>query len=134
MAHATLKHMKMDHHLHTARKGEDAAVAFLVEIKYQIEARNVRTGRGEIDIVAWSPEGVLVFVEVKTRSGDGYGGPEGAVAARKMDAIARAAGVYMARIQYEWAIRFDVIAVLMQDGRVRHIRHIPDAFFPMGRL
>jgi putative endonuclease len=124
----------MVHHLQTARRGEDAAAAFLEENGYRLEARNVRTGRGEIDIVAWSPEGTLVFVEVKTRSGDGFGGPEGAVASRKMDSIARAAGAYMSRIKYEWAIRFDVIAVVLQDDRIRHLRHIPDAFFPMGRL
>jgi Holliday junction resolvase-like predicted endonuclease len=40
----------------------------------------------------------------------------------------------MERIQYEWIIRFDVVAVLMQDDLVKHIRHVEDAFFPIGRL
>lgn len=124
----------MLHHLETARLGENAAAAFLEENGYRIEARNARTGRGELDIVAWSPEGHLVFVEVKTRSSDGFGGPESAVVPKKEDAIARAAGAYMERIGYEWIIRFDVVAVLMQDGQVKQIRHLEDAFFPMGRL
>jgi len=124
----------MFHHLETARKGESAAAAFLEEKGYRIEARNVRTGRGEIDLVAWSPEGHLIFVEVKTRSGDGFGGPESAIDKKKEDTIARAAGAYMERIQYEWIIRFDVVAVLLQDDQVKHIRHIEDAFFPIGRL
>ena len=45
--------------------------------------------------------------------------------------LARAAGIYMESIDYEWEIRFDVVAVILATGKVVEIRHIEDAFFPM---
>ena len=120
----------MAEHIDTGRLGEQHAAAFLEEKGYRIAACNFRTGRGELDLIAWSPEKILVFVEVKTRAYDSFGGPEAAVASKKMDLMARAAGVYMETIGYEWEIRFDVIGVLLRDGQLREIRHTEDAFFP----
>jgi putative endonuclease len=112
------------------RAGEDAAAAYLLEKGYQIAARNYRAGRGELDIIAWAGPELLVFVEVKTRAGEGFGGPEDAVDARKQDLLARTAGAYMEQIGYEWIIRFDIVSVLLKAGKVLEIRHIEDAFFP----
>lgn len=120
----------MSLHHDTGRLGEQHAAAFLEEKGYRIAARNFHTGRGEIDLIAWSPENILVFVEVKTRSFDSFGGPENAVAVKKADVLARAAGVYMESIGYEWEIRFDTIAVLLREGQLREIRHVEDAFWP----
>ncbi len=111
------------------RMGEDAAARYLEERGYRIARRNFRAGKGEIDIIAWAPNGCLVFVEVKTRSLDGFGGPEEAVNRRKQDQIARTAGAYMEAIGYGGEIRFDIIAVLLSAGTVRIIRHAEDAFF-----
>ena len=71
-----------------------------------------------------------MFVEVKTRSSEGFGGPEGAVDAKKQDLLARTAGIYMDQIEYDWEIRFDIVAVLMKHDQVLEIRHVEDAFFP----
>lgn len=120
----------MAQHLDTGRLGEQLAAAFLEEKGYRIAARNWRAGRGEIDLIAWSPENILVFVEVKTRAYDSFGGPEGAVVNKKAEVLARAAGVYMEHTGYEWEIRFDTVAVLLRDGQLREIRHVEDAFWP----
>jgi len=118
-------------HLDTGRLGEDIAAEYLAKKGYRIAVRNFRAGKGEIDLIAWTAEGdQLVFVEVKTRSGDGYGGPEEAVNKRKQRVMVRTAGEYMESIHYEWEIRFDIIAVILQNGRLLTIRHLEDAFFP----
>lgn len=122
----------MAKHLETGQFGENAALEFLLSKGWRIAERNWRSGRGEIDIIAWDPDNILVFVEVKTRSGDGFGGPESAVDAKKQRQLMHAAGRYMESIGYEWELRFDVIAVLVKREKVQEIRHIVDAFFPSG--
>ncbi|MBK8557206.1 MAG: YraN family protein [Lewinellaceae bacterium] len=109
--------------------GEDIAAAYLTRKGYRVVARNYRAGRGEIDIIAWQGEQLLVFVEVKTRSGENYGGPEQAITRRKQQLIMRTAGAYMASIGYEWAIRFDSVAIILYRQKVLDLRHHEDAFF-----
>ncbi|HNG90509.1 MAG TPA: YraN family protein, partial [Saprospiraceae bacterium] len=75
--------------MHTGRIGETAAVRFLAEKGWRVVERNWRAGRGEVDIIAWAHDKLLVFVEVKTRSGDGFGGPEEAVDEKKQARMAR---------------------------------------------
>ena len=116
--------------LELGKMGEDLAAEHLEAKGYRIAARNFRAGRGEIDIIAWAPEGrLLVFIEVKTRKDERFGGPEEAITSKKQQTIARIAGAYMLQTGYDWAIRFDTVAVLLKDGQIREIRHIEDAFF-----
>ncbi len=103
-------------------KGEDAACRFLKTRGYQIVARNWRARVGEIDIIARDGD-VLVFVEVKARSGDGFGGPEAAVHPGKQRRLIRTAMAFMASTQCDLPMRFDVVAML--PGKVRLLR---DAF------
>jgi len=110
--------------------GEQIAADFLTKKGYRIVERNYRAGRGEIDIIAWVHDRLLVFVEVKTRNSELFGGPEGAVTAAKQNRLLRTAGFYMESIGYDWEIRFDVIAVMFDHGALRELRHIEDAFFP----
>ncbi|MFN0214255.1 MAG: YraN family protein [Saprospiraceae bacterium] len=123
----------MAKHLETGILGEAAAADFLEQKGWKIAERNWRSGRYELDIIAWSEEEILVFVEVKTRSGKhpDYGAPEESVDAKKQDQMIRAAGFYMETIDYEWEIRFDVVAVILNQDKVLEINHIEDAFFPM---
>ena len=121
----------MPDHIDTGKRGEALAAEFLERKGWRIAERNFRAGRGEIDLIAWAGNRLLVFVEVKTRRDDGFGGPEEAVDARKQDILARTAGIYMERIDYDWEIRFDIVAVLLRGDEVREIRHVEDAFFPM---
>lgn len=118
-------------HLITGEMGENIAEHYLIEKGYRIAERNYRQGRGEIDLIAWQHDKLLVFVEVKTRKHELFGGPEMAVTIKKQKLLAAVAGKYMESIGYEWAIRFDVIAVLMEKGIMKEIRHHEDAFFWM---
>ncbi len=121
----------MAKHLETGRLGELAAAEFLEKKGWRIAERNWRSGRAEVDIIAWANDKLLVFVEVKSRTGKdaGFGGPEEAVDAKKQDLLLRVAGVYMESIEYDWEIRFDVVAVVFQRDKVVEIRHVEDAFF-----
>lgn len=120
----------MSYTLETGKLGEQAAANFLENKGWKIAARNYRAGKGEIDLIAWKNERVLVFVEVKTRGDNLFSAPQDAVDRKKREHIARTAGAFMQKIQHEGAVRFDIISVLLRDGELRDIQHIEDAFFP----
>ena len=109
-------------------KGENLATDFLISKGYEILERNWRFKKAEIDIIA-KHKGILIFVEVKTRSYSYYGEPESFVDNKKKRLIADAASQYMQRINYDWAIRFDIIGILIEDGKKPVIAHFEDAFF-----
>ena len=112
--------------------GEDRAVAWLGRHGYKIMERRVRVGRhDEIDIVAESREGgirEMVFVEVKTRSSDRYGGGMAAMDSRKCHALSRAAMGFMRRFKHPRPpFRMDVIEVIGSPASdavdIRHYRN-----------
>lgn len=115
------------------RRGEDLAVEFLEAKGFRVMDRNYRFGREEVDIVAFEPTpkndgGMIVFVEVKARSGTGYGRPEAAVDEAKQRAIKRVAEAYLhERRLIPSPTRFDVVAVLFGDGPPE-IEHFDNAF------
>ena len=116
----------------TSLAGEAAAANYLTRIGYRIVAQNVRPipgmSRGEIDIVAREDD-VLVFVEVKTRSSETWGRPASSIDARKRRAFSRAALDYLSAIKNpEIKVRFDIVEVLLRDGEVNELRHLPNAF------
>ena len=105
--------------------GEDAACAYLMRRGWTILDRNVRRGRGEIDIVA-RRKGTVAFVEVKRRSGLNYGRPAEAVNREKQMRIAHAAALYMQENGLsDSKLRFDVIEIL--PGEIQHIEGAFDA-------
>ena len=109
--------------------GEETAIKFLRGGGYQILERNWKFSYAEIDIIC-KFQNILVFVEVKTRSYDYYGQPEDFLSDRQKEQIVDAATQYMREVQYEWAFRFDVIAILRQNSKAFEIKHFEDAFFP----
>jgi putative endonuclease len=108
--------------------GEARAAAHLIGRGYRILGRNVRADRVEIDLVA-QRGGLVVFVEVKTRSSRALGPPEAAVDARKQARLVRGAAAWLrAHPARARRVRFDVIAV-ERDPRSRwRVRHIEGAF------
>jgi len=109
------------------QSGEDAAVAHLEKLGYEIVERNYRCRRGEIDIVA-GRSGTVVFCEVKTRRTDRWGQPSEAVDFRKQARLRGLAASWLAeRGATARCIRFDVISILMSGGEVQ-LEHLPDAF------
>lgn len=109
-------------------RGEDAAAAYLERIGYRIEQRNWRCPIGEIDIIAWD-EDELVLVEVKTRRTEKSGSAEEAVSPSKQRRLARLASAYLSSASIgAVAIRFDVIAIrVIADDRAL-LRHYRSAF------
>lgn len=89
---------------------EDAAARFLARHGLAIVARNFRTRLGEIDLIA-RDGATLVFVEVRLRSGDGFGGAAESVGRRKQQRLAAAAHQYLARLASEPPCRFDVVTL-----------------------
>jgi putative endonuclease len=95
------------------RWGEGVATRFLQGKSYDVLARNWRSGHDEIDIVA-DDAGVLVFVEVKTRSfADKIGAYGAARTTRKKQALRRARNAFLeTRAGYAQTHRLDVIEIL----------------------
>jgi len=91
---------------------------------YRVLDTNVWLAGAEIDIVARRGR-VLVFCEVKSKSGDGFGDPLEMVDDRKAARIRRAALAWLTRHPEaaRLEVRFDVIA-----ERTGRIEHLPDAF------
>lgn len=111
------------------KTGEDTAEQYIKGKGYRILERNFRLKMGEIDLIALDGN-TVVFVEVKTRRGDGYGAPAEAVTRRKQDQIVRTAMAYLAKKKLrDVACRFDVIGISMHGGspEIEHIRSAFDA-------
>lgn len=109
-------------------EGEDIAAAYLAATGYIILERNWRSGKQEVDIIAELPE-AIVFVEVKSRSTAAFGKPQEAVSEQKQKHLIEAANAYAEAQNIEKDIRFDVIAVLMDESNPQ-IEHITEAFTP----
>ncbi len=109
------------------KKGENLAAAYLKTKGYTILETNWRTGRLEIDVIARKGN-TLTIVEVKTRSTNAFGEPELFVNKIKQRMLARAAARYMATNSLDLEIRFDIMALLINESG-HHIKHIPDAFY-----
>jgi len=91
-------------------------------------AANFRSARGEIDLV-FRDDDCLVFVEVKTRSSEDWTRPAAAVDARKRRLLSLTALDYLRLIRNpQVKIRFDIVEVLLADGTVREVRHLPNSF------
>jgi putative endonuclease len=111
--------------------GEDLAAAHLVDEGWRIVARNWRPRgvglRGEIDLVV-ERDGVVAFVEVKTRRSDAFGGPLVAVTPTKRLKLRRLATAYLSAEETNArTIRFDVIAVVVERSGPR-LTHLEAAF------
>ena len=103
----------------TGRAGERAATDYLRQAGYEIRALNWQQGRYELDIVA-SKEGVMHFVEVKTRHAGSLTPPEAAATQRKFRALTRAAACYLRVSGWEGEVQFDLAAAeMLPDGSVR---------------
>jgi putative endonuclease len=115
-------------HLRRGELGERAAKKFLQKQGLKFLAANFRSGRGEIDLI-FRDDDCLAFVEVKTRSSEDWTRPAAAVDARKRRLLSQTALDYLRRLKNpEVKIRFDIVEVLLADGDVREIRHLPNTF------
>ena len=89
-------------------RAETLAAQFLTRQGLVIVARNFRTRAGEIDLVARDGT-TFVFVEVRMRRSQHFGGAAASITARKRERLAKAANAYLAMLGREPPCRFDAI-------------------------
>jgi len=117
----TLILLTMNGHLLTGRTGEEIAEKYLQAQGYSMLGRNVKTGRGEVDLIA-KKDGVIVFVEVKARTkNDGFA-PSDRINPAKVQRLLGAAELWLSKQSEEFPARIDVIGVC--EGRV--VEHYED--------
>jgi putative endonuclease len=106
--------------------GEDLAVEHLRSLGLRVLDRNWRCRYGELDVIAIDPTvGAVVFVEVKTRTSDLFGGVAQAVTPDKVRRLRRLAGLWLAGQSEHWAgVRLDVIGVRIGRCAVPEITHV----------
>lgn len=123
---------QMAKHNVLGREGEDLAIAHLQGQGYILRERNWRSGRHELDIIMLSEDlTTVVFVEVKTRTDARHADPEDSVHAAKIRNIGMAAHAYIIQKEIVEEVRFDLITILLTDGRDPIITHTVDAFNPL---
>ncbi len=115
-------------HLRRGELGERAAKKHLRQQGLKFLTANFRSDRGEIDLVCRDGD-CLVFVEVKTRSSEDWTRPAAHVDARKRRLLSQTALDYLRLIKNPpIKIRFDIVEVLLSEGEVREVRHLPNSF------
>ncbi|MBE0536905.1 MAG: YraN family protein [Phycisphaerae bacterium] len=115
------------------RWGEKRCEKYLKAKGYCTLARNYHCTLGEIDLIMSAPEGAVVFVEVKTRRNEHFARAQDAVNHHKRLRMARTAEHFrrVYRVK-DRPLRFDVVAVVLGDGRGAEITHHENAFVPWG--
>lgn len=100
--------------------GEQKAAGYLKRQGYEIVVRNYRCPFGEVDIIA-KKDGVLAFVEVKTRTSDNFGQPNEAVDGRRMERYRNCVRYFFTGREIDCTVRFDIIEVT--GGGINHIEN-----------
>ena len=116
--------------INLGRWGEDHAVEFLIVKGYRIIKRNFRNKLGEIDIIAQDLNGVICFIEVKTRLSLDKGFPFESVDSRKQEKLRKLALSFL-KFWYqtcEIKSRFEVMSIIRLPNGQADIKHIVNAF------
>jgi putative endonuclease len=105
--------------------GENLAAEHLRSLGMRIVQRNWRCRYGELDLIAEESADTVVFVEVKTRAGDGFGGLEEAVSAQKVGRIRKLASLWLNQQSERWRqLRIDVVRIRVGRDRTPQLTHI----------
>ncbi|MDS1029931.1 YraN family protein [Bacillota bacterium LX-D] len=108
--------------------GEELAAKFLEEHGYKILTKNFSCKLGEIDLIA-QESGQVVFIEVKARSTISFGLPQEFVNYKKQSKIRQVALYYLMKYHSEnFSCRFDVVAMVLVQGKAKKIELIKNAF------
>lgn len=111
------------------KKGEDMVASFLRKNGHTIIKRNYVSRFGEIDIIA-GKDGLLLFIEVKTRRENSFVSPKEAVDSHKIRRMMLTAEDYLSKTETTDGLqpRFDVAEVLVKDDNTYHLNYIKNAF------
>ena len=113
------------------RIGEQLVADYLKSKGFLILKQNYRSGFGEIDIIAETPD-EIIFVEVKTRKEDFLASPADAVDYNKQRKIIKTAYEFLKRIHVRCNIRFDIAEVTYTAGEKKRfsLNYVKNAFHP----
>lgn len=92
--------------------GEDIAEEFLKKKEYEIVLRNFKTKYSEIDLIV-KKDNCLIFVEVRTRTGDEFGLPEETIRKEKKNRLIKAAQVFVAFNNWKGPFRIDAVCIVL---------------------
>lgn len=113
----------MNHNQYIGATGETIAAQYLQHHGMRILDTNWRCNQGELDIIA-EHRGQIIAVEVKTRTGTGYGHPAQAVTPAKLRRLCVLTRRWCRENHRNWAgARIDVIAILLSAGNKPAIEH-----------
>lgn len=120
--------MGTDTRSETGRLGEDAAAYAYRSLGYRVVERNWSCRLGELDLIL-ERDWMLVFCEVKTRRGSGFGGGFEAVGARKQQKLRAVAEVYILQTGAQpCGVSFDVASVWLKADGTANVELYQDAF------
>ena len=116
-------------HNDLGKEGERIAKKYFEKEGYEILDENWEFGKAEVDLIVYK-SGIIVFVEVKTRSSIGFGNPEDFVDTAKQKQMEIASTEYIELMNHQNDVRFDVVAILFNKDKTYNLKHIEDAFWP----
>ena len=109
------------------QEGERVAERYLKKKGYKLVERNYRCPAGEVDLIVLDRR-VIVFVEVKTRTGNQFGSPLEAVQPRKQRKMMQAAQFFLSQKKlHQRDARFDVVGISWP-AREPVVEHVENAF------
>lgn len=121
----------MDDRAVLGRAGEKQAERFLRRMGYRLVSRNYQCPFGELDLVVLDGR-VIVFVEVKTRSGDEHADPRDSVNIGKQRRLTLAAQCFLKLTDSQGrACRFDVVTIIRRGPGKLEVEHFKNAFAPV---
>lgn len=119
----------MARHNQDGQFAETIAKEYLIKKGYEILDENWTYQKAEVDLIAYKNK-TIIFIEVKARSGTGFGKPEEFVDAKKQKLLSVAADEYIYLMDHKGEIRFDIISILFEKGFEKYqLKHIEDAFW-----
>lgn len=109
----------MSQHNDTGKKGEELSLDFLSRNGFAILHKNWRYRHWEIDVIA-EKDGILHFIEIKTRTSESFGFPEENITKKKIQYLMNAATEFL-YINPEWKrIQYDALSVLLKNNNVEY--------------
>jgi putative endonuclease len=119
---------KMAAHNEFGKAGEQMAAEWLVQHGFQLISRNWKFARYEVDIIA-SREGVLHFIEVKSRHDDAFGKPEDWVNRKKGRHLLTAGEAFQEKYPDWKLVQYDILSILLTPDGKRDFFFIEDVYW-----
>ena len=115
-------------HNEFGKAGEEMAAEWLEQRGFQLISRNWKSARYEVDIIACR-QGVLHFIEVKSRHDDQFGNPEDWVGRKKGSHLLAAGEAYLDKYPIWNRVQYDILSILLTADGKRDFFFIEDVYW-----